>query len=59
MRILLGGQLWLAQPSYGHFAVFYDNGHCPATVGAVKLPTVVGFGWFQRDSFATAQADYS
>jgi len=55
----LGYQLFLAKASYGYFTIFYDNGHCPATVGAGKWPTVVSFRWLQRDTFATAQANYS
>jgi hypothetical protein len=50
---------FLAKPSYSYLTIFYDNGHCPATVGTGKRPPVIGFRWLQRDSFATAQADYS
>jgi len=49
----------LAKPGYSYLTIFYDNGHCPATVGTGKRPPVIGFRWLQRDSFATAQADYS
>jgi hypothetical protein len=49
----------LTKPSYNYIAIFYSDGHCPSAVGASEWPTVVSFGWLQRDAFTTAQADYS
>jgi hypothetical protein len=55
----MGRQVYLAQPSYTYFTIFYDDGHCPVAVRASEWPFVVDFRWLQRDTFATAQADYS
>jgi len=59
IRILLGYQPFLAKPSYTYLTIFYDDSHCPSAVRASEWPAVVSFRWFQRDTFATAQADYS
>jgi len=45
---------FLAKPSYSYFTIFYDDGHCPATVRASEWPAVVSFRWLQRDTFAAA-----
>ena len=50
---------FLAKPRYNYFTIFYDDGHCPSTARASEWPPVVSFRWLQRDTFATAQADYS
>jgi hypothetical protein len=58
-QIFWGCQPFLAQPSYSYFTIFYDDGHCPSAVRTSEWPFVVGFRWLQRDTFATAQANYS
>jgi hypothetical protein len=58
VQILSGCHVRLAQPSYGYLTVFYDDSHCPSAVRASERSAVVCFGWFQRDAFAAAQADY-
>jgi hypothetical protein len=59
IRIALEYQPFLTKPSYNYLTILCDHGHCPLAVRAGEWAAVVRFRWLQRDTFATAQADYS